>query len=118
MLLDFMPTRAAMYFCRGKIMSTVLVWVIYDIADDKIRNKVAISCKKQGLIRVQKSVFLGKLEWNRFDELSEICLDLIEEDHDSVYLFPFCQEDFKRVKILGQGFDKKLVNDEILSKFF
>ena len=36
----------------------------------------------------------------------------------SVYLFPFCQEDFRRIKVLGQGFDKKLVNDEILSKFF
>jgi hypothetical protein len=37
---------------------------------------------------------------------------------DSVYLFPFCQDDFRRVKVLGQGFDRKLVNDEILAKFF
>ena len=40
------------------------------------------------------------------------------EDKDSVYLFPFCQEDFRRVKVLGQGFDRKLVIDEILAKFF
>ena len=28
-----------------------------------------------------------------------------------------CQENFRRVKVLGQGFDKKLVNKEILTKF-
>jgi CRISPR-associated protein Cas2 len=79
---------------------------------------VAKECKKYGLVRVQKSVFLGKLKPNRFDELAVKCLSLIDEDTDSVYLFPFCQEDFRRIKVLGQGFDKKLVNDEILAKFF
>ena len=99
-------------------MSSVLVWILYDIAKDKPRTKVAKACKQYGLIRVQKSVFLGQLESNRFDELSEMCLSLIDEATDSVYLFPFCQEDFKRVKVLGQGFDRKLVNDEILATFF
>ncbi|MBW1728438.1 MAG: CRISPR-associated endonuclease Cas2, partial [Deltaproteobacteria bacterium] len=44
---------------------SVLVWILYDIVDDKARTKVAKACKKYGLIRVQKSVFLGKLESNR-----------------------------------------------------
>ena len=99
-------------------MPSVLVWIVYDIVEDGVRNKVAKQCKKFGLQRVQKSVFLGKLENNRFDELGEVCRDLIDEDTDSVYLFPFCQEDFRRINVLGQGFDRKLVNDEILSKFF
>jgi len=97
---------------------SILVWIVYDIVEDKARTKVAKACKKYGLIRVQKSVFLGKIESSRFDELSEKCRSLIEEEKDSVYLFPFCQEDFRRVKVLGQGFDRELVNDEILSKFF
>ncbi|GBC60646.1 CRISPR-associated endonuclease Cas2 [Desulfonema ishimotonii] len=96
----------------------VLTWVIYDIAENKPRTKVAKECKKAGLIRVQKSVFLGKLEWNRFDELGEKCRSLINEETDSLYLFPFSQEDFRRVQVLGQGFDKKLVNDEVLAQFF
>jgi CRISPR-associated protein Cas2 len=45
-------------------------------------------------------------------------MSLIDEDEDSVYIFPLCQGDFKRVKVLDQGFDKKLVHDEILAKFF
>ncbi len=97
---------------------SVLVWIIYDIVKDKSRAKVAKACKKYGLIRVQKSVFLGRLESSRFDELSEKCRSLINEDTDSLYLFPFCQEDFRRVKELGQGFDRELFNDEMLSKFF
>jgi len=99
-------------------MSTILAWVMYDITKNKPRNKVSRLCKKFGLIRVQKSIFLGKLDTNRFDELAEHFHDLIDDDTDSVYLFPFCQEDFRRIQVLGQGFDKKLVNDEILSTFF
>lgn len=97
---------------------SVLVWLIYDIVDDKVRNKVSKECKRYGLERVQKSAFLGKLQTNRFDELSEKCRSLIDEKVDSLYLFPFCQEDFNRVKVLGQGFDRALVNDELLAKFF
>jgi CRISPR-associated protein Cas2 len=97
---------------------SVLVWIVYDITDDKLRNRVAKECKKYGLERVQKSVFLGRLENNRFDENSEKCLDLIDEETDSVYIFPFCQEDFRRIRVLGQGFDKKLVNDELLARYF
>ncbi|MBW2046794.1 MAG: CRISPR-associated endonuclease Cas2 [Deltaproteobacteria bacterium] len=83
---------------------SVLVWIIYDIVEDNVRARVAKTCKQYGLERVQKS--------------AEKCLDLINEDEDSVYLFPFCQDDFRKIKVLGQGFDKKLINEEILSKFF
>jgi CRISPR-associated protein Cas2 len=44
--------------------------------------------------------------------------DLIDEKVDSVYIFPMCEDDFKRVKLLGQAFDKSLVTDEIIAKFF
>ncbi len=96
----------------------VLVWILYDITEDKVRGKVAKACKKAGLIRVQKSIFLGRLQKNRFDELHVMFEDLIDPQKDKVYLFPFCQEDFRQVRVLGQGFDRKLVNDEILSQFF
>ncbi|MDY6822298.1 MAG: CRISPR-associated endonuclease Cas2 [Thermodesulfobacteriota bacterium] len=97
---------------------SVLTWIIYDIVENRPRTRLAKICKQFGLQRVQKSVFLGKLESNRFDELTQQCLDLIDENQDSVYIFPFCQEDFKNIKVLGQGFDKKYVNEEVLEKFF
>lgn len=95
-----------------------LVWVIYDIVEDKKRNKIAKLCKNKGLYRVQKSVFLGTLNNNQIDEINLQCSDIMDEKVDSVYIFPMCEADFKKVKLLGQAFDKKLVSAEVLTKFF
>lgn len=95
----------------------MLVWVIYDIVNDKTRNRIAKVCKDKGLYRVQKSAFIGKLNKNQIDELKIMCEDAIDEKVDSVYIFPMCDDDFKRVKLLGQAFDKDLVSDEIKTFF-
>jgi len=95
----------------------MLLWAIYDIKEDKIRRKIVKECKKMGLYRVQKSVFLGTIEPNRFDELCIYTESIIEPQNDSVYFFPLCQKDFKSVVTYGQAFDKDLVTDEILQLF-
>ncbi len=61
--------------------------------------------------------FLGTLNKNQIDELKIICEDIINTEEDSVYIFPMCEDDFKKVKLLGQAFDKKLVNDEVKALF-
>jgi CRISPR-associated protein Cas2 len=99
-------------------MATTLVWVIYDISDDKKRNRVAKLCKAKGLERVQKSAFLGRLANNRMDEFALQCEEIIDPETDSVYLFPLCSEDFRKVKTIGLAFDPRYVNDEVISAFF
>jgi len=96
----------------------MLTWVIYDISCNKRRNKVAKACLNKGLYRVQKSVFLGELNNNQLDEIAIMSKELINEKTDSVYIFPLCQEDFRKVRVLGQGFDEELVTDEVKTKFF
>lgn len=96
----------------------MLVWVIYDITENKIRQKVSERCKNYGLYRVQKSVFLGDLNSNERDSLAVECEELIDEDRDSVYVFPMDEQSFKKVQLIGQAFDKELVSDEIITKFF
>jgi CRISPR-associated protein Cas2 len=61
---------------------------------------------------------LGTLNKNEIDELSLQCNNIIDKNEDSVYIFPMCDEDFKKVKLLGQAFDKKMVKDEIIAKLF
>ena len=95
-----------------------MVWVIYDIVEDKTRNKVAKICLNKGLYRVQKSVFLGMMNANQRDSLSLECEVLIDPEVDSVYVFPMDDASFKKVKLLGQAFDRKLVKDEVLALFF
>ena len=94
-----------------------LVWVIYDIVKNKPRTKIAKILQEKGLYRVQKSVFLGTIERNQLDELKMQIRDLFDEETDSVYIFPLCSEDFKKVVLLGQAFDKKMVTDEVKSLF-
>jgi len=45
------------------------VLVIYDITPDDIRLKVANICKDFGLVRIQKSAFLGMLSGERRKEM-------------------------------------------------
>lgn len=97
--------------------TSTLIWVIYDITENKPRARVAKYCKEAGLYRVQKSVFLGSIERNRLDELSMQIDDEINEETDSVYIFPMCEVDFKKVILKGQAFDKKLVTDEVRALF-
>jgi len=95
-----------------------MVWVVYDITENSIRSKVARICLDKGLYRVQKSVFLGTLNANERDSLAIECEEIIDPDVDSVYVFPMDDDSFRKVKLLGQAFDKELVNDEVLTKFF
>jgi CRISPR-associated protein Cas2 len=95
----------------------VLVWVIYDISDDRIRGWVAQICKGYGLYRVQKSAFLGDLNKNESNSLALECEELIEEV-DSVFVFPMCDDCFKKIKLIGEGFDKDLVSDKKVTRIF
>ncbi len=96
----------------------MLVWAIYDITNNKVRRKIVKICKNIGLYRVQKSVFLGDINKNSLDELSLQSREVIDEKKDSVYIFQMCKPDFDSVILLGQAFDKELVSDEILEKFY
>lgn len=94
----------------------MLTWVVYDISKDRTRSKIADRCLNFGLQRVQKSVYLGDLEPNRVDEVIEFSRELLDLETDSVYVFPMCREDFEKVRIVGQSFDRELVADEVTTK--
>ena len=96
----------------------MLTWVVYDITKNNIRSRMAEICKAYGLYRVQKSVFLGELNTNDLDSIALEAEGLIDTEVDSVYVFPMCDDCFKKIKLKGQAFDKELVTDEVLTKFF
>lgn len=96
----------------------MIAWVLYDIQKDKSRTKVAKLCKQAGLYRVQKSVFLGTLTANEKDTLELQIEELIDEEVDSVYIFPMSKNELKDTVLLGQAFDKDMVTDEVRELFF
>ena len=96
----------------------MIIWVLYDIENDRNRTKVAKLCLKAGLYRVQFSCFLGTLSPNEKDTLRLQIESLIDETKDRVYIFPMNRTELQQTDLLGQAFDRKLVTDEIRALFF
>lgn len=90
---------------------------MYDIKKDKVRSKIAKACQQSGLYRVQYSVFLGSIDSDRKDELQLRIEELMNEEVDSVYIFPMSKDELKETELLGQAFDKDMVTDEVKSMF-
>lgn len=95
----------------------MIAWVLYDIEDDKVRNKVAKLCKQTGLYRVQFSVFLGTIDHQQKDVLELQIEALIDKSKDSVYIFPMSKNELQATVLLGKAFDKDLVTDEVKALF-
>ena len=91
----------------------MLTWVMYDIVQDKIRNKIVKCCEKAGIYRVQYSVWLGEMNKTQRKELRTQIEDLIKPDEDKVYIFPMCREDCNSRILLGQALDRDRVTDEV-----
>lgn len=96
----------------------MIIWVLYDIENDKTRSKVAKICKQSGLYRVQYSCFLGTLNAEEKDVLELRVEELIDKNIDKVYIFNMNKEQLKNCSILGQAFDQKMVTDAVKSLFF
>ena len=96
----------------------MIVWTLYDIKDNKTRSRVAKCCKQAGLYRVQYSVFLGTLTASEKDSLELEIQDLIDQEEDSVYIFPMSKNELQSTALLGQAFDKEMVTDEVKALFF
>ena len=96
----------------------MVIWVLYVIEQDRARTKVAKYCKQAGLYRVQYSCFLGRVTANDKDTLEIKITAEINLERDKVYIFPMSKNELRDTVLLGQAFDKRLVNDEVKALFF
>lgn len=91
----------------------MFAWVVYDITNNRIRLRVADTCKDFGLVRFQKSVFFGEVTASTFERMGE-ALDRAagpregEEraETDSVLVFTLCDTCLSRKVVIGRGFDE------------
>lgn len=96
----------------------MMTWFIYDITDDRNRNRLIKIAQKHGLYRVQKSVFLGNIEKDEIDQIIRESKKVIDLQEDSVYIFPICEADYKKSTLLGLSFEEDIVKDEKPVLFF
>jgi CRISPR-associated protein Cas2 len=66
---------------------------MYDIEDDRIRYRISEACLDFGLERIQFSVFRGKLNRNKREELLERLTEELGEEPRKILIQPVCEED-------------------------
>ncbi len=74
------------------------VILMYDISNDRTRNKVIIACEDYGLDRVQYSTFYGKLKRVHQRELMLRMKDLLDDQEEKavVQLVTIGEDDWKK----------------------
>jgi CRISPR-associated protein Cas2 len=78
------------------------VLLIYDIPDDRARNKVADLCLDYGLERVQYSAFQGELRRTHQEELVLKMKKRLGKKQGDIRLLPICDKDWSaRLEIIN-----------------
>ncbi len=80
----------------------LLTFVFYDVANDRIRGRIADACLDYGLRRVQFSVFIGPLSRNRREEIFDRLCDLLGEGVGCIVIQPLCENDV-RVQLIHEN---------------
>lgn len=77
-------------------------WIIYDISKNKARLKVAKLCRRMGMHRVQKSVFLGRLDKGRLRQFRREVNRTINLRTDKLFIVPLSKTAFKGLLRYGK----------------
>ncbi len=72
------------------------------VSDDRRRLKVAKVLKDYGA-RVQFSVFEANLEPDQAERLKERVTEILDQEEDTLRLYPLCAACMPRIVVLGQG---------------
>lgn len=85
-----------------------MTFVIYDISDTKIRNKVAEMCLDYGLLRIQLSAFEGYMTAARRIELARRIQTVLKQDQGEVQIITCCKADREEhLRITATGIENK-----------
>lgn len=90
--------------------------IYYDISDTKARTKVSKYLEAQGFDRLQYSVFVGKIESNRWEKVRSQLAFLFEKhckSDDKIFSHVVERDHFKNMSIFGRGPDKAWILHEI-----
>jgi CRISPR-associated protein Cas2 len=78
------------------------ILISYDIVSDRVRNKVMKLLKDYG-DHVQKSVFECHLDDNKYAEVKNGLMSLVNPKEDRVRLYRICQACMGKIEISGWG---------------
>ena len=87
--------------------------LIYDIPNDRLRNRVADLCIDYGLDRVQYSAFWGRLQRTHQEELMLKIEEQVGSKAANVQLISICQKDWAaRLEVVVEDTSEEQPDDE------
>ncbi len=96
---------------RKKQLHSVYVYVIYDISDSKIRGHVAKYLERNGLARVQFSVFFGDVKRDCYMKLRATLKEINEmyTNQDSIFIIPVGEDILNKTTVIGKNIDFEIM---------
>lgn len=76
--------------------------VVYDITDDRLRERVALTLMEYGFSRVQRSVFVGDVSRNVAEMLAIELRRLVEGSPCDLRIIPVCARCYMGVIIVAR----------------
>lgn len=76
--------------------------VVYDITDDRLRGRVALTLMEYGFSRVQRSVFVGDVNRNAAEMLAIELRRLVEGNPCDVRIIPVCARCYEGVIVVAR----------------
>ena len=83
----------------------MLCLISYDIEDNKVRRTIAKYLIRQGCTRVQKSVYMARLERKTYQDIAATLREIQEmyDNQDSILLMPVGEEQIQRLDVIGRN---------------
>lgn len=88
----------------------MVILVIYDIVGTKQRNKVIKNCEAEGLVRIQKSVFLGEIDRSCLEVIKRKLYFAINPEEDCLFVFHMNKEQIREAALFGQSNIQATIN--------
>ena len=78
------------------------VLVIYDVSDNKARQRLAEELMRMGLKRIQRSAFVGTLPWSKMKDVARVASRIIDESRDVVHILPLSDREWSNRVVVGK----------------
>ena len=98
----------------------MLFFIMYDIENNKVRNRIAKYLLKKGCLRVQKSIFFAEAARAIFDNIHSDLKAIQEmyDNNDSIFFVPISADQMRSMRIVGQSIDFDLIAGNKTTLFF
>lgn len=88
--------------------------VSYDIRNNRIRKLVSDYLINKGFIRIQKSVFLGEVKVEIYENIIVYIENIIDKESDNICSIPISKNDYFNIITMGNLGNYKIYEEDIL----